>query len=197
VTVCALSSTKCCGDGQTYSHGILCYCLLVEADYLLAPSKEIFDAVVAKCESIMDIVEAEEKHSTPLEVQPDDDGIDGDAHASLIEFPSTGSLLDATFHILLFPLKGLMHLTIPDVRHLDSEGNPKGGLGTAFLAIFMCLVWLVIGSYAMVASLEDLAKLMDIPDAVIGVTVSAAGTSLPNYVASKVAAQQGFGVSVV
>lgn len=50
-------------------------------------------------------------------------------------------------------------------------------------------------SYAMVRSLEELADLMNIPDAVVGVTVSAAGTSLPNYVASKVAAQQGFGVS--
>ena len=46
----------------------------------------------------------------------------------------------------------------------------------------------------MVASLEHLAALLDIPDAVVGVTVSAAGTSLPNYVASKVAAQKGFGV---
>lgn len=35
--------------------------------------------------------------------------------------------------------------------------------------------------------------LMNIPTAVIGFTVSAAGTSLPNYVASKVAAQKGFG----
>ena len=46
----------------------------------------------------------------------------------------------------------------------------------------------------MVASLEALADLLDIPDAVVGVTVSAAGTSLPNYVASKVAAENGFGV---
>lgn len=35
--------------------------------------------------------------------------------------------------------------------------------------------------------------MMNIPDAVIGVTVSAAGTSLPNYVASKIAAEKGFG----
>lgn len=49
----------------------------------------------------------------------------------------------------------------------------------------------------MVASLESLAELMDIPDAVIGFTVSAAGTSLPNYVASKVAAENGFGNQAV
>lgn len=49
----------------------------------------------------------------------------------------------------------------------------------------------------MVASLEALAELMDIPDAVVGFTVSAAGTSLPNYVASKVAAENGFGNQAV
>lgn len=54
-----------------------------------------------------------------------------------------------------------------------------------------------IPSYAMVASLEALAELMDIPDAVVGFTVSAAGTSLPNYVASKVAAENGFGNQAV
>lgn len=49
----------------------------------------------------------------------------------------------------------------------------------------------------MVASLEALAELMNIPDAVIGFTISAAGTSLPNYVASKVAAENGFGNQAV
>jgi Ca2+/Na+ antiporter len=49
----------------------------------------------------------------------------------------------------------------------------------------------------MVSSLEALAELLDIPDAVIGFTVSAAGTSLPNYVASKVAAENGFGNQAV
>ena len=49
----------------------------------------------------------------------------------------------------------------------------------------------------MVASLEGLAELLDIPDAVVGATLSAAGTSLPNYVASQVAARQGFGNQAV
>lgn len=58
----------------------------------------------------------------------------------------------------------------------------------------MSLLFLVasILFYSMSANLLQL-DLLDIPDAVIGVTVSAAGTSLPNYVASKVAAEKGFG----
>ena len=49
----------------------------------------------------------------------------------------------------------------------------------------------------MVASLESLAKLMNVPNAVVGVTVSAAGTSLPNYIASKIAAEKGLGNQAV
>jgi Ca2+/Na+ antiporter len=45
----------------------------------------------------------------------------------------------------------------------------------------------------MVTSLERLGALMRLPDSVIGCTISAAGTSLPNYVASRVAARQGLG----
>jgi Ca2+/Na+ antiporter len=45
----------------------------------------------------------------------------------------------------------------------------------------------------MVASLENLAKEMGISNAVMGVTLSAAGTSLPAYIASRIAAEKGFG----
>lgn len=169
-------------------------------DYFLSPSREIFDAVVLKCESIMDIREQEDAMKPmPLDKPLDEinEAGDPDEETSLIEFPWAGSFLNIACHCILFPFKALMHYTIPDVRHLGAEGSPENGLGTVTLAILMCLVWLIVGSYAMVASLEGLAELMNIPDAVIGVTVSAAGTSLPNYVASKVAAQQGFGVSSV
>ena len=129
----------------------------------------------------------------PAEGDTEFDG--SDPHGELTEFPADGSSLEIIFFLLLFPLRFLMHWTINDVRTLDETGNPTATIGKAYLASVGSLIWLIVGSYAMVASLENLAELMDIPDAVIGVTVSAAGTSLPNYVASKVAAQNGFGVS--
>lgn len=98
-----------------------------------------------------------------------------DCYETLIEFPVDGSNLEVIFWVLLFPLRLLMHFTLPDVRWLDENGESTATIGKAFFSTFMCLVWLVAGSYAMVASLEALAALMDIPDAVIGFTVSAAG----------------------
>merc|ERR1711957_949003 len=115
------------------------------------------------------------------------------SYESLIEFHADSSNLETIFFFLLFPLRFLMHFTVPDIRLLDEDGEMKATIGKAYLSTIMCLVWLIFWSYSMVASLEALAELMDIPDAVIGFTVSAAGTSLPNYVASKVAAENGFG----
>lgn len=167
--------------------------------FFMAPSEEVFDAVVDRMEALVKHWEEQKSTEGGLTEPADDptendEEFDGsDPHAKLTEFPSDGPTLEIVFFLLLFPLRFLMQYTIADVRTLDGNGNPTATIGKAYLASFMCLVWLIIGSYAMVASLEILAALMDIPDAVVGVTVSAAGTSLPNYVASKVAAQNGFG----
>jgi len=164
---------------------------------LMAPSKAIFDQVVAKFELYMESDAGESERSNAASSQPEEDFENADPHVGLIEFPEDASNLEILLWVLLFPLRFLMHVTVPDVRVLDHHGNPTNSIGTAALAVGMCLLWLVVGSYAMVASLEKIAELLDIPDAVVGVTVSAAGTSLPNYVASKVAAQNGFGNQAV
>jgi len=157
----------------------------------MAPAKSIFDKVVHQLQVHMEL------HSGDEDVEEFNDHGDADHHVDLIEFPSKGSKLEMFFWLLLSPLRFAMHFTVPDVRQLNEHGDVKTSVRMAFTSTFMCLVWLIVGSYAMVASLERLADLMDIPDAVVGVTVSAAGTSLPNYVASKVAAQNGFGNQAV
>lgn len=160
---------------------------------LLCPSQDIFDQVVKKMGKMIELV-LEDKDDTGENISSDDFAPDYDEHMeSLIQFPADGNNFEIIVFVLLFPFRFLMHYTVPDVRTIDKEGAPISTLTGAWIAIFMCLVWLIVGSYAMVASLEALAALMNIPDAVVGVTVSAAGTSLPNYVASKVAAQNGFG----
>jgi Ca2+/Na+ antiporter len=108
----------------------------------------------------------------------------------MIELPTGSTAVGLFFFYFLYPFRWLIHWTM---RIMDSERNPIAKLSTAYASVFACLCWLVIGSYAMVASLERLAELMNIPAALVGVTVSAAGTSLPNYVASRIAAERGFG----
>mmetsp|Transcript_10960 Transcript_10960/g.30285 ORF Transcript_10960/g.30285 Transcript_10960/m.30285 type:complete len:642 (-) Transcript_10960:85-2010(-) len=164
---------------------------------LMAPSKPIFDQVVVKFEAFMEHDTSKDTADQLQSAEASDDFENADPHVGLIEFPTDASNVAIVFWVLLFPFRFLLHCTVPDVRVLDQNGNPTGSIGIAGVACMMCLVWLIIGSYAMVASLEKIAELLDIPDSVVGVTVSAAGTSLPNYIASKVAAQNGFGNQAV
>ena len=167
--------------------------------YLMAPSRNIYKEVVKKLEEMIETWRKED-------IGIDDEAlfssirIEGfaDDEPSLVSFPSGGAWHEIVIYLVLFPLKLLMHVTVPDVRHIKAHGgDPTASLPLAWVSTVSCLVWLIVGSYAMVASLEGLAELLDIPDAVVGATLSAAGTSLPNYVASQVAARQGFGNQAV
>lgn len=119
---------------------------------LMAPSKETFDKVVsalgkymanAKKNAVGVPVEVEESIATDPEFE------DADVHEELIDFPSNGSNSEIIFWVILYPLRFLMHYTLPDVRQLDSNGELKITEGKrilhAFLATFMCLVWLIVG----------------------------------------------------
>ena len=195
----------------------------------MAPSKGIFDYAVQALEKYMEIsysTRDQKSLSDSTATDEMEEFEDAEEDIDLIEFPSEGTNLEIIFWIILFPLRFLLHHTVPDVRQSNRLGESTSTISQAYLATLMCLVWLIIGSYAMVASLEALADLLDIPDSVVGVTVSAAGTfscptseclcygrlvlsyilffcqrctgtSLPNYVASKVAAENGFGNQAV
>ena len=144
----------------------------------MAPSKGIFDKVVQELEEYMKLhttVCGDELKQLDVAGDEAEECDDADAHVDLIEFPIDGSNVEIVLWIFLSPLRFLMHFTLPDVRQLDRNGQPTASIKVAYLSTFMCLVWLIVGSYAMVASLEALAELMDIPDTFIGVTVSAAG----------------------
>ena len=166
--------------------------------YLMAPSQNVYKEVVRKLEELIDNwrkedIDIDEMLSSSIRLE----GL-ADDEPSLISFPSDGTWYEIVLYLVLFPLKLLMHVTVPDVRHMKAHGgDPTASLPMALVSAVSCLIWLIVGSYAMVASLEGLAELLDIPDAVVGATFSAAGTSLPNYVASQVAARQGFGNQAV
>ena len=60
---------------------------------------------------------------------------------SLIEFPAGESRLQQALHVVLFSIKLLMHLTVPDSRFNREEGS---SLRIAVLAILLCIFWLVV-----------------------------------------------------
>lgn len=179
----------------------------------MAPSRSIFGEVVQRMTTFIEsnnergattttmaaAALADELSSSPTTATGQTKKKGEKVHDDLIAFPAHGA---STAEIIvswafLYPLRFLMHHTLPDVRRLDRHGDPTIGSRYAYLSATSCLVWLIAGSYVMVRSLETLAELIHVPDAVVGFTVSAAGTSLPAYVASRIAAENGFGNQAV
>eukprot|EP00578_Thalassiosira_sp_NH16_P000780 CAMPEP_0181141092 /NCGR_PEP_ID=MMETSP1071-20121207/35643_1 /TAXON_ID=35127 /ORGANISM="Thalassiosira sp., Strain NH16" /LENGTH=449 /DNA_ID=CAMNT_0023228067 /DNA_START=112 /DNA_END=1458 /DNA_ORIENTATION=+ len=180
---------------------------------LMAPSRAIFDAVVKGLEEYMAATQALREQGM-IELDDWDDGaaegdgknttaqkrrdIDADPHVDLIELPQNASKFELALWVSVYPLRLIMHYTLPELRHLDHHGQRvTKSISRAYLSTFSCLVWLIAGSYVMVYSLEHLGALLGIPDTVMGVTISAAGTSLPAYIASRIAAEKGFGNQAV
>lgn len=131
----------------------------------MAPSKDVFDQVLEQEE----LTKLHHLNIQPAEPHPVSSKTD---HGSLISFPAGASPPYVLLWTLVLPLRYAMHYSVPDV---DTGRGSKPSVKLAYLATFMCILWLVGGSYAMVSSLEALARLLDVPDAVVGVTVSAAG----------------------
>ncbi|KAJ8600037.1 hypothetical protein CTAYLR_001904 [Chrysophaeum taylorii] len=145
--------------------------------HFLAPCRKVHDALVRRSDEI--------DPPTQSKRTLDDEHR---AEASLIEWPRNGSCPAVATHLLLFPLKLALHATILDVRS-KTEPNRVD----AFFACAQCVVWLALLSLGMCACCETIGAIVGLSDAVIGITFSAIGTSLPNLVSSMVVARRGLG----
>jgi hypothetical protein len=123
--------------------------------FLLCPSKDIFEQVVNKMAGMIALnMENEGDGMFPEESAREGGEGEASTHVemeSLLDFPADGSWPEIIFFVLLFPLRALMHYTVPDVRTLDRHGVPMATLFNAWIAVLMCLLWLIVGSYAMVS----------------------------------------------
>merc|ERR1719240_742748 len=90
------------------------------------------------------------------------------------------------FWFVGFPLSLGMYLTIPDCRR---EMFKKWWLGT----FSMCIVWIAVLSYFMVWMVTEFGTDVGIPDTVMGVTLLAMGTSIPDCLSSIAVARRGHG----
>jgi Ca2+/Na+ antiporter len=113
-----------------------------------------------------------------------------EVHSSLIALPRGGFFTTGfAIYCITFPIKACVQFIIPDVRN----GNSISPTFKAGLACIASILSLSVGSYAMAASLEELSHELNIPETIVGATISAAGTSLPNLISSQCAARLGLG----
>lgn len=107
-----------------------------------------------------------------------------EAHTHLLHPPPT--VFGKIIFGLSLPLLICFTLTVPDVR------QPK--LAKWYpVTMVMAVVWLGLLAELMMDGADLVACLLQIPDDVMGLTVTAGGTSLPNLFASVIVAKQGLG----
>jgi Ca2+/Na+ antiporter len=90
------------------------------------------------------------------------------------------------WHIIVFPMKLAFHYTLVDCR---TEGHRK----YYGLIIALCTMYLGLMSYLMIFCCENIGDFLGTTPTVMGLTLSAIGTSFPNMWSSMVVARQGYG----
>ncbi|KAL4221991.1 hypothetical protein ACF0H5_018037 [Mactra antiquata] len=102
-------------------------------------------------------------------------------------FDIPGPIIGKIYWIVMLPLKILMYITIPDCR--------KSGIWRKLYMVtfILSIVWIAGCSYLMVWMVTIIGDALDIPDTVMGLTILAAGTSVPDCLSSIFVARDGYG----
>ncbi|CAH8488875.1 unnamed protein product [Schistosoma turkestanicum] len=93
------------------------------------------------------------------------------------------------FCAFLWPLRGALCLTIPDVRKTRWRQIPA----SHWLSFFMSCVWIGIFTVVMMWMITVIGVTLHIPDTIMGLTFIAAGSSVPDAIASVIVVREGEG----
>jgi sodium/potassium/calcium exchanger 1 len=100
--------------------------------------------------------------------------------------PYGDSVLSWIQYVVVFPLVFVMVMTIPDVR--------RPGWGRwCYVSFGLSIAWIGGFSYLMVEWTETIGNTIGIPSVIMGLTVLAAGTSVPDLLSSVIVARRGAG----
>ncbi|NWH56803.1 NCKX1 protein, partial [Geococcyx californianus] len=113
----------------------------------------------------------------------DDDDDENDQPLSL-EWPETRK--KQAIYLFLFPIVFPLWSTLPDVRNPDSK--------KFFVITFLgSILWIAAFSYLMVWWAHQVGETIGISEEIMGLTILAAGTSIPDLITSVIVARKGLG----
>ncbi|XP_069654716.1 sodium/potassium/calcium exchanger 1 isoform X5 [Haliaeetus albicilla] len=127
-----------------------------------------------------------EDSSSESEEDSDDDSTENDENDEplSLEWPETRK--KQAIYLFLFPIVFPLWSTMPDVRNPDSK---KFFVFTFFGSI----VWIAVFSYLMVWWAHQVGETIGISEEIMGLTILAAGTSIPDLITSVIVARKGLG----
>ncbi|XP_050989929.1 sodium/potassium/calcium exchanger 4a isoform X2 [Labeo rohita] len=101
-------------------------------------------------------------------------------------FSLPGGAMDKVKFFISWPILVLLYFTIPNCAKPRWERF-------FMLSFFLSTLWIAIFSYFMVWMVTIVGYTLGIPDVIMGITFLAAGTSVPDCIASLIVARQGLG----
>lgn len=114
-------------------------------------------------------------------IEEDIDGVCDNLHP-----PKDGGARDWIWYIICLPLVFVLTFTIPDVQR-------PGWEKWCYAAFLLSVVWIGIFSYFMVDWTEIIGNSLGVPADIMGLTILAAGTSVPDLLSSVIVARRGQG----
>ncbi|XP_009278694.1 PREDICTED: sodium/potassium/calcium exchanger 1 [Aptenodytes forsteri] len=124
--------------------------------------------------------------SSESEEDSDDDSTDDDENDEplSLEWPETRK--KQAIYLFLFPIVFPLWSTMPDVRNPDSRKF-------FVITFFGSIVWIAVFSYLMVWWAHQVGETIGISEEIMGLTILAAGTSIPDLITSVIVARKGLG----
>ncbi|NXI49207.1 NCKX1 protein, partial [Chloroceryle aenea] len=128
---------------------------------------------------------SEDSSSTSEEDSDDDSTEDDDMDEPLsLAWPDTRK--KQAIYLFLFPIVFPLWSTMPDVRNPDSKKF-------FVITFFGSIIWIAVFSYLMVWWAHQVGETIGISEEIMGLTILAAGTSIPDLITSVIVARKGLG----
>ncbi|NXW66053.1 NCKX1 protein, partial [Eurystomus gularis] len=127
-----------------------------------------------------------EDSSSTSEEDSDDDSTEDDENDEplSLEWPETRR--KQAIYLFLFPIVFPLWSTLPDVRNPDSKKF-------FVITFFGSILWIAAFSYLMVWWAHQVGETIGISEEIMGLTILAAGTSIPDLITSVIVARKGLG----
>nr|XP_015200486.1 PREDICTED: sodium/potassium/calcium exchanger 2 isoform X2 [Lepisosteus oculatus] len=123
-------------------------------------------------------------HGIEAEGQGGDDGEDDEDQPLSLSWPETNR--KRVTYLLILPIVFPLWLTLPDVRKLTSKRFFP-------ITFFGSICWIAGFSYLMVWWAHQVGETIGITEEIMGLTILAAGTSIPDLITSVIVARKGLG----
>ncbi|NXT05403.1 NCKX1 protein, partial [Prunella fulvescens] len=150
------------------------------------PSKDTQKADVPQDGQPLSSSDTSDDSSSESQEDSDDDSTEGDGNDEPLSLEWPESRTKQAIYLFLFPIVFPLWSTLPDVRNSESKKF-------FVITFFGSILWIAAFSYLMVWWAHQVGETIGISEEIMGLTILAAGTSIPDLITSVIVARKGLG----